>query len=73
MPKITKILSFTTDDAPEDHVIYILQDSDDWYWIKKLVEVEGFTSPFAYIQDIELHLDMKLTLVEEIDIEREGA
>jgi len=67
MPKFTKIFAFTSDMAPANKVVYVFQDSDDWFWLKKLVEDEGFATPFASIKEIELYLEMPLILKEEFD------
>ena len=69
MPHFTKILAFTNSNAPDDYVIYVFKDDDGWFWLKRLVEEEGFSTPFSSVAEIEIYLDMPLTLFEETDRE----
>jgi len=66
MPDMIRYLIFTAEAAPEGQVIYVFQDSDGWYWLKKLIEHEGFQTPFTSIQEVELYLSMSLNLVKEV-------
>ena len=67
----TKVLIYTTvdEEAPEGHGIYIFQDSDGWYYLKKLVDQEGLRTPFTSIEEIEVAAEKKLKLVREITLE----
>ena len=69
--KFTKIYFFTVGDVPsvKGTEIYANQDSDGWFWLKALVGVEGFATPFASIEEIEIYLGMSLDLHEETDRE----
>lgn len=66
MADLKTIYACAEKDAPKDKVIHIFEDADGWFWIKKYVEVEGFTTPFSSIEEIEVFLDIKFESKKEI-------
>ncbi len=68
--KIVKILCFSTPSAPTGMGIAVCQDDDGWYYLKALAMQEGFATPFARIEDIEIHVGEKMTLISEVDVPR---
>lgn len=70
--KFVKILYFSTPTAPTGFGVTVFQDSEGWYYLKSLAMVEGPATPFARIEDIELYLGEKLTLIQETDVPRPG-
>lgn len=66
MSELRRSFSCTTKDGPPGKVIYIMEDTDGWFWIKKYVEEEGFKTPFSSIDEIEVFLGLKFETKSEI-------
>lgn len=66
--KFTKILYFTSQSTPPNKAFMVLQDSDGWLYLKQLLEEEGISTPFSSVQELEVVLGEKLTLLKEINI-----
>ncbi len=66
--KIVKVLCFSTPSAPSGMGVTIYQDGDGWYYLKALAMQEGLVTPFARIEDIEVHVGEKMTLISEVDV-----
>ena len=54
-------------DKNDTRRLIVLEDDVGWYYIKRLVEFEGFRTPFASIEEIELVVETKLELIKVID------
>lgn len=63
MMKFVKALYFTSPMTPVGKAILVLEDVDGWLYLKHLIDREGPATPFASVQELEVALGDKLTLV----------
>ncbi|GAB3535106.1 hypothetical protein [Photobacterium alginatilyticum] len=58
--------------SPEGKAITIFQCDSGWFWLKALVDTEGFHTPFRTIDEIALSqglIDMRLLHVKKVPFE----
>ena len=63
---VTKILLLESDNTPKGKAIVVFQVDANFYYLKSLVKVEGYRTPFSSIDEIGVYLDMKLTILREV-------
>lgn len=63
--KFSGVLAFTTPSAPPEIMIIVFQGDAGWFYLKRLYEQEGPATPFSSIQELEMAVGEKLTLVYE--------
>lgn len=65
---LTKELHFKVPSAPDGMGIVIYRDQTGWYYLKALVQEEGFATPFASVDEIEMLIGEKLTPLCEVPL-----
>ncbi len=68
MVQFAKALYFSSPSTPAGKAILVLEDRDGWLYLKHLLDREGPATPFASVQELEVALEEKLTLVRTITI-----
>lgn len=63
--KFIRVLAFTTPSAPPEMMVIVFQDEAGWFYLKRLYELEGPATPFSSIQELEMAVGEKFTLVYE--------
>lgn len=70
--KIVSIAQYACKEAPEGKALTIFKTQDGWYWLKALVEIEGFSTPFSSVNEIALSqnlTNLKLLMEKDVSIE----
>jgi len=72
--KIVKVLLLRPEPLLIDKKLRLIAYQDDvgWYYLKKLVRLEGYQTPFGSIKEIELFTDKKLVIQTEVQIEMDS-
>ncbi|MBI3440966.1 MAG: hypothetical protein HY052_04060 [Proteobacteria bacterium] len=63
-----KALYFTSPVTPVGKAILVLEDANGWLYLKHLIDREGPATPFASVEELEVALGDKLTLIRTIII-----
>lgn len=70
--KIISIAQYSCEEAPAGKGVTIFKTQDGWYWLKALVESEGFSTPFGSVNEIALSqnlTNLKLLMEKDVSIE----
>lgn len=65
--RFVKALFFTSPSTPPGKAILVFRDEQGWLYLKWLLDREGPATPFFSVEEIEVAIGEKLTLVREID------
>lgn len=70
--KIISIAQYSCEEAPEGKGLTIFRTQDGWYWLKALVETEGFATPFSSVNEVAVSqnlTNLKLLMEKKVSIE----
>ncbi|PNI06254.1 hypothetical protein C1N32_04455 [Vibrio diazotrophicus] len=70
--KIISIAQYSCEEAPDGKVVTIFKTQDGWFWLKPLVDTEGFSTPFGSVNEIAVSQNLsnlKLLIEKDVSIE----
>lgn len=70
--RIISIEQYSCSQAPKGKFLTVLKTEDNWLWLKALVKIEGFKTPFFSLREIEVSQglsDLKLVSQKTISVD----
>ena len=70
--KIVKISVFRSPNRSPGKGVVVFEDSVGWLYLKALVEMEGYATPFSSMDEVEVYVGEPLTLYYWLELDDTG-